>query len=249
MKLHEKIYFCRKEAGLSQDALAERLGVSRQAISKWENGEAIPETMKLPALAREFGVTVDWLLTEETVPLEKPQSEAAKETSAPEPESPPIQNAMSNTSIPGWVDNLPKSIGKFIRRFGWLAGAYVALGGAGITALGAIARGVSNAMMRGVSSAMNSMGGGNPFGGSMGEVVITDHYGNPLDPEIAEEIMGELNLSAGYGGFSSGLDGMTDILTFNPVGMVASVIIVIGVVMMVGGTILAVCLHRWGKTE
>lgn len=38
MKLNEKIYLCRKRAALSQDALAERLGVSRQAISKWETG-------------------------------------------------------------------------------------------------------------------------------------------------------------------------------------------------------------------
>ena len=38
MKLNEKIYYCRKRASLSQDALAEKLGVSRQAISKWETG-------------------------------------------------------------------------------------------------------------------------------------------------------------------------------------------------------------------
>lgn len=38
MKLHEKIYYCRKKSGLSQDALAEKLGISRQAISKWETG-------------------------------------------------------------------------------------------------------------------------------------------------------------------------------------------------------------------
>ena len=38
MKLNEKIYACRKKAGLSQEALAERIGVSRQAISKWETG-------------------------------------------------------------------------------------------------------------------------------------------------------------------------------------------------------------------
>ena len=46
MKLHEKIYYCRKKAGLSQDGLAELLDVSRQAISKWENGEAMPETAR-----------------------------------------------------------------------------------------------------------------------------------------------------------------------------------------------------------
>lgn len=38
MKLNEKIYWCRKRAGLSQESLAERIGVSRQSISKWETG-------------------------------------------------------------------------------------------------------------------------------------------------------------------------------------------------------------------
>ena len=40
MKLNEKIYDCRRRAGLSQEALAERIGVSRQAISKWETGDS-----------------------------------------------------------------------------------------------------------------------------------------------------------------------------------------------------------------
>ena len=38
MKLNDKIYSCRKKAGMSQEALADKLGVSRQAISKWELG-------------------------------------------------------------------------------------------------------------------------------------------------------------------------------------------------------------------
>ena len=38
MKLNEKIWVCRKQAGLSQESLAEKIGVSRQAISKWETG-------------------------------------------------------------------------------------------------------------------------------------------------------------------------------------------------------------------
>ena len=41
MKLSEKILYCRKRAGLSQEALAERLGVSRQAVSKWETGGSL----------------------------------------------------------------------------------------------------------------------------------------------------------------------------------------------------------------
>ena len=62
MKLQEKILYCRKKAGLSQDALAEMLGVSRQSVSKWETGEAVPEVAKLLSLSKVFNVTTDWLL-------------------------------------------------------------------------------------------------------------------------------------------------------------------------------------------
>lgn len=65
MNLSEKIQLCRKRAGLSQEALAEKLNVSRQAVSKWETGAAEPELSKLRALAAAFGVAADWLLSEE----------------------------------------------------------------------------------------------------------------------------------------------------------------------------------------
>ena len=42
-----KISFCRKKAGLSQEALATRLNISRQAVSRWETGEAVPDTEKI----------------------------------------------------------------------------------------------------------------------------------------------------------------------------------------------------------
>ena len=64
MKLHEKIISYRKMNGLSQEGLAEKIGVSRQAVSKWETGEALPEITKLKALAETFNVTVDFLLDE-----------------------------------------------------------------------------------------------------------------------------------------------------------------------------------------
>ena len=66
MKLHEKIIAYRKKCGLSQETLAEKIGVSRQAVSKWETGDALPEITKLKALADCFGVTVDFLLDENT---------------------------------------------------------------------------------------------------------------------------------------------------------------------------------------
>lgn len=66
MTLHEKIYILRKKNGLSQEALAESLGVSRQSVSKWETGEATPEVSKLLSLSKLFGVTTDYLLNDET---------------------------------------------------------------------------------------------------------------------------------------------------------------------------------------
>ena len=64
MKLNEKIYYYRKRAKLSQEELAAQVGVSRQAVSKWELGDATPELDKLAALAKAFGVTADELLSE-----------------------------------------------------------------------------------------------------------------------------------------------------------------------------------------
>ena len=65
MTIGETIQRLRTKRRLSQEQLAELVGVSRQAVSKWELGDAAPEVDKLRALAREFGVTVDELLSEE----------------------------------------------------------------------------------------------------------------------------------------------------------------------------------------
>lgn len=58
----------RKMLGLSQEALGQELGVSRQAISKWESDAATPEINKLIALSHLFSVSVGWLLCEEAMP-------------------------------------------------------------------------------------------------------------------------------------------------------------------------------------
>ena len=65
MKLNEKIIYCRRKAGLSQENLAELLNVSRQAVSKWETGDALPEVNKLSRLAQILGVMTDCLLSED----------------------------------------------------------------------------------------------------------------------------------------------------------------------------------------
>jgi len=62
MKFYNKLQKLRKEKGLSQEELAEMLGVSRQSVSKWESGSTYPETEKLVILSEIYGVTLDSLL-------------------------------------------------------------------------------------------------------------------------------------------------------------------------------------------
>ena len=62
MSLGERIYQYRKAKGMSQDALAELLDVSRQSVSKWENGTSDPNTSNLIALAKLYGTSAEELL-------------------------------------------------------------------------------------------------------------------------------------------------------------------------------------------
>ncbi len=67
MTLAERIKEQRKKAGMSQEKVAELVGVSRQAVTKWESGQSVPSTQNLFKLAEIFGTTVDillWKLTE-----------------------------------------------------------------------------------------------------------------------------------------------------------------------------------------
>ena len=65
MTFGEKIQKLRKEAGLSQEELSYQLGVSRQAISKWERDNGYPETEKIVRMSKLFHVSLDYLLNEE----------------------------------------------------------------------------------------------------------------------------------------------------------------------------------------
>lgn len=62
MEFSEKLMGLRRRQGLSQEQLADRLGVTRQSVSKWEGGAAMPELAKLVALSELFGVSVDYLV-------------------------------------------------------------------------------------------------------------------------------------------------------------------------------------------
>ena len=65
MNLGEKLKERRKQAGLSQEQLAERLNVSRQAIIKWETNKGIPDIANLIAISDEFGLSLDKLIKDD----------------------------------------------------------------------------------------------------------------------------------------------------------------------------------------
>ena len=62
MTIGKRIAHLRKEKGLTQEELAQHMGISPQAVSKWENDQTCPDISALPKLARLFDVTVDELL-------------------------------------------------------------------------------------------------------------------------------------------------------------------------------------------
>ncbi len=63
----KKLYDLRKQSGFTQDYVAEKLGVSAQAVSKWENDIACPDIMTLPKIAEIYGITIDELFKNEEV--------------------------------------------------------------------------------------------------------------------------------------------------------------------------------------
>ena len=65
MILADKIVSLRKKAGWSQEELAEKLGVTRQSVSKWEGAQSVPDMDKVVTMSRLFGVTTDYLLKDE----------------------------------------------------------------------------------------------------------------------------------------------------------------------------------------
>ncbi len=219
MKLHEKIYYYRKRAKLSQEELAAQIGVSRQAVSKWELGDATPEVDKLLALARAFGVTPDELLSEAPPAQDQPDADTPP---APEP-TPPAGPA------PDYFDRATGLLGKLVRRYGWLAGVYVALSGLGVTLVGALARLAFGKMFSVALGSFNDFG----YGGGWSIEMDPGFHGDPS--EIADLL---------------GLPG-NNVTALTDVGQVfvtiATIILVFGVCVMIAGAILAVYLYQRGR--
>lgn len=228
MKLNDKIWVCRKKAGLSQEALAEKIGVSRQAISKWETGEASPEITKLPLLARTFNVTADWLLDdeaefEEDIPEEDPAEEA------------PAQDVPVQT-YPEWIDRLPGFLGRMVKKYGWLFGVRMAITGALFLMIGLVANAMFTSMASGFSAELPGFSGGMTFYDEAGNMVDPSHFGLTNNDLAA---MG-LGSSSGYSTFS--MTTMT-----KPIDIFCGFIIFLGLIMLIGGLLLALYLKRKGQ--
>lgn len=65
MDLQEKLQLLRKKNGYSQEQLADKVGIARQTVSKWENGQAIPELNGLILLSELYGVTIDRIVKDD----------------------------------------------------------------------------------------------------------------------------------------------------------------------------------------
>lgn len=88
MTFSEKLLRLRKREGLSQEELALYLNVSRQAVSRWEQGTAMPDAGNLVKLKERFGVSVDWLLEDAQgwEVLSEREAVTAAETAVPAPQ-------------------------------------------------------------------------------------------------------------------------------------------------------------------
>ncbi|MDY5612830.1 helix-turn-helix domain-containing protein [Dysosmobacter sp.] len=118
MSIGQRISQKRKELGLSQEALGDRLGVSRQSIYKWESDSALPEVEKLIALSKLFGVSVGWLLGVEGAVPEQTSGEAPGELTEQ-------QLKMVEEIVGRYIAALPKP--KPRRRWPWVIAAAVLL--------------------------------------------------------------------------------------------------------------------------
>ncbi len=216
MKLSEKIYYCRKLAGWSQEVLADRVGVSRQAVSKWETGEAEPELSKLRQLSSVFGVTTDWLLNEDAG-VEEPKKTEKEQTST----------VYVHAASEDWVEKLPKFMAKMFRRYGWLIGVYIALGGAGFCLIGGLAKYTSRQMFSGFGNF------GIPTGGIDGMDFLTPGTEWYIDGQL---VTGGSSMSSFYN-------------ASNPVETMGTVILILGIMMIVAGTVLALWLRKKSLAE
>lgn len=104
MTFNEKLFSLRRKSGFSQEELAEKLNVSRQAVSRWEIGETLPDAKNLLELSDIFGVSIDYLLRDEN------QADEAASQEKPQ--------TVNNTSV---TNNAPHNVGNMLAKIIWVS--------------------------------------------------------------------------------------------------------------------------------
>lgn len=160
-----------------------------------------------------FGVTTDWLLNEDAG-VEEPKKAEKEQTST----------VYVHSASEDWVEKLPKFVGKMFRRYGWLYGVYIALGGAGFCLIGGLAKYTSRRMFSGFGNF------GIPTGGMDFLTPGTEWY---IDGQL---VTGGSSISSFY---NAG----------NPVETMGTVILILGILMIAAGTVLALWLRKKSLNE
>lgn len=214
MTFGERLQELRRKAGMSQDTLAEKLEVSRQAVSKWERDDAMPETEKVIRIARLFDVSLDTLLMgKEPAPEPEPQPRY----------QPPQYRA---TGISG------HRVEQFVRRHGYKAGYAMMIWGGVLCAFSLIMYlvwpAIGNAFFGGFTSAFTD-----PYG--FGEIRIEGDIPAGMEDIILDELYG-----SSYGGFwNDGVSRMSSAMNSALRAQAAIFLIPMlpGVALLVGGWI------------
>ena len=271
MTFQEKILYCRRKAGLSQEALANKMGVSRQAVSKWETGEASPELSKLSSMAEIFNVTTDWLLSDEE-PYESGKDSFNSFNGTGNTQN--IYNGSTQnfeTVYPADserekfyknVNTASRGIFRFAKRNAWYVGIYIAIMGLVFIGMGFGIRAVSNSFIESSQKTMNEFV--NLSNDSLSDF-YADSNGTHIytrddldDPEL-EKAMDFMHISdkevfgsdAGTsdthpGSLTNTEDSMlSNVFDFgsNAFNTVTSIIILMGLLITAAGVILAVVLR------
>lgn len=119
MTTGQKIQALRKGRGLTQEQLAARLGVSRQAVSRWELDETLPDTQNLLPLKEALDVSIDTLL-DSTQGLEEPAPQAGSAPAAASPPARPSLGALLKQRL--WLLLLPVELVLFVALAVWRLG-------------------------------------------------------------------------------------------------------------------------------
>lgn len=200
MTIGQRIAQKRREQGLSQEALGEVLGVSRQSVYKWESDNALPEIDKLITMSKLFGVTIGWLLgVEEPVQADGEDKEEAAPPDAGGPELTEAQLKMVEEIVDRY---LAAQQPKKKRWWPWIAGT-----AAGLALLLALAS------LRGdVQNMRNEYGNLRTSIDSVSRNV-SGQIGS-ITNQVEEILKSQNNLTASYGIEVASLDYAANTLTF-----------------------------------